>query len=324
MMKKVFLILPFLTCLCMGGAHANWEYASEYVAGGWYNDDGSRFVLSVRGGAAYGMAKIENDIGELVPGYYYDPGTFALVSDGYKKLSCGTNCDSYAFAGYANIGDLHAKNDFKKMSFAAGASVGWVIPNASNWRLELGWDRITETDYNSSPLFDGDVVLYGGALDGYIANIQSGAVHSTVSTDIISAMAFYDFFDGINKPMRTLIPYVGFGLGYANSTTEMQLVDSYGDLSLSAELIYFGEGGGDTILEFYKSKTETSNIAGVLAVGASYGITDKMFIDFGARFMYIPEIKWSLSNESDTRHRDWFSAKNMIYTNLMLGLRVEF
>ena len=216
---------------------------------------------------------------------------------------------------------MSAEQEYKKLTFAAGASVGWVLPNASNWRLELGWDRITEADYNSTPMFGGDITLS----DGSIVNVQSSSVHSTVSTDIISAMAFYDFFDGIQKPANEIIPYIGLGLGYANSVTELQLTDKYGDLSTDAELRQdFSEDPDSVILKFYESKTTTSNIAGVLALGLSYGFTEKMFLDFGARFMYVPKIKWALSNEDDTRHRDWFSAKNMIYTNIMLGLRFEF
>ena len=323
-MKKLFFILPFLSCLGLNAAHANWEYESDYVAGGFYSDDGARFVLSVRGGASYGMGKIKNDIGELSPGYYYDSSTGVVITDGYYHLSCSGGCTGYEFAGYGNIGKLHAKQDYKKLSFATGISVGWVIPNSSNWRLEIGWDKMAKVDYNTSPLFEGDITLSGGVLDGQSINVQSGSVQSKVETDVISAMAFYDFFDGMEKPLHTMIPYVGVGVGYANSKTELQLTDSYGDLSLSTELFPFGTGGGDTALEFNKSTTSTSNIAGVLALGFSYGIVDKMFLDFGARFMYVPQIKWTLSDENDSRHRDWFSAKNVIYANVMLGLRFEF
>lgn len=323
MMKKLIFVLPLLSCVCMTGARANWEYESEYVAGGWYNDDGSRFVLSVRGGASYGTAKIKNDIGELDAFYYYDSTTLNASPASALKAACnGVICSGYYELGYGNIGELHAKENFKKLTFAAGASVGWIVPYHSNWRLEVGWDRITETDFDTTPLFDGDLVLSDGS---YIENVESGSVHSTVSTDVISLMAFYDFFDGMQKPMHELIPYVGFGLGYANSSTELQLSDRYGDLSEDIELRQdFSEDPTSIILKFHKSKTETSNIAGVLAIGASYGISEKMFIDFGARFMYVPKIKWALSNEDDTRHRDWFSAENMFLTNLMLGLRFEF
>lgn len=322
MMKKILLVLPLLSCISFGAARANWEYESDYVAGGWYTEDGSRFVLSVRGGASYGRGKIKNDIGELSAFYYYDPNTLDVMSETNLRLNCdGDICPGYSYLGYGDVGLLSAKQEYKKLAFAAGASVGWVLPNASNWRLELGWDKITEADYNANPLFDGDLTLS----DGSIVNVQSGSVHSTVSTDVISAMAFYDFFDGIFKPARTLIPYIGLGMGYANSVTEMQLVDRYGDLSTDEELRQdFSQDPTSIALKFYKSKTTTSNIAGVVALGASYGLSERIFLDAGARFMYIPKIKWALANSDGSNHRDWFSTKNVFYTNVMLGLRFEF
>ena len=327
MMRRMLLVLPLLSCIAVPAARANWEYESEYVAGGWYVDDGSRFVISVRGGASYGHAKIHNDIGELSVNYYANSAG-NVISEGLNVITCGVSgCTGYGYIGFGNIGELPAKQNYDKLTFAAGTSIGWVVPNATNWRLEVGWDRITDAHYNATPLFDGEIPLLDDQIgDGqsHALNVQSGSVHSTVSTDVISAMAFYDFFDGVQKPSRTIIPYLGFGLGYASSVTELQLTDIYGDLSLDLDLQKYGVREGNTAIEFYKSKTTTANIAGVLALGVSYGITERAFFDFGARFMYIPKIRWALSDESDTRHRDWFSAKNMIYTNLMLGLRFEF
>ena len=49
-----------------------------------------------------------------------------------------------------------------------------------------------------------------------------------------------------------------------------------------------------------------------------------MFMDFGVRAIYIPRVKWELSNEDGTKHREWFSAENLFYVNAMLGLRFEF
>jgi len=326
MIKKIFCLLPLLACIGVMPAHANWEYESEYVAGGWYTDNGSRFVLSVRGGASYGMGRVRNDVGELSAAYYYNSSNGEVVPETNLRVACGgAICDGYVYAGYGNVGALPVKNDYKKLSFAAGASVGWIMPNNTNWRLEIGWDRITEAEYNASPLFDGNIKLTGGVLDGRTITAQSGSVHSTVSTDVISAMAFYDFFDGLQKPLHTVVPYVGLGVGYANSTTELQLTDAYGDLSSDQDLrTHFSENASDVVLEFYKSKKSTANIAGVLALGVSYGIDEKTFLDFGARLMYVPQVKWALTNGDETRHRDWFSVKNMIYTNVMLGLRFEF
>jgi len=321
MMKKLFFVLPLISCVCIGSARANWEYRNGIDDSvGWLTDNGARFVLSLRGGASYGIAKIQNEIGDLSPAYFYKGDN--VISQGFLELSCGSACDDYELAGYGNIGKLPAREDYKKFTFAAGLSIGWVMPNHQNFRLEVTWDRMSEADYSSSPLFEGDLALSGGDLSS--ARVQSGAVQSTVTTDVISAMTIYDFFDGIEKPLHTMVPYVGIGLGYATSQTEMQLTDLYGDLSLDVDLQNYGEREDGTALDFYKSKTKTSNVAALFVFGVSYGIVDKMFLDFGARIIYIPQIDWSLANADDTRHREWFSARNVIYTNLMLGMRFEF
>ena len=108
----------------------------------------------------------------------------------------------------------------------------------------------------------------------------------------------------------------------------MKLTDIYGDLSTDSDLQNYGtvENG---VIQFEppsdKSKYPTSeNIAVIGALGVSYGITEYTFLDFSARAMYIPTIKWELVNSDGSRHRDWFSAHNMLYTNFMIGLRFEF
>lgn len=329
-MRKLLLgIVPALTCLICASAHANWQYPGTYVGDGWYDDDGSRFVLSVRGGASFGFASIKNDIGALTAEYYVDVNDGTVWTRAFY-LSCVNSEDcSYedlAYAGMGNVGDLSAAEDFSEFSFAGGASIGWTIPNRPQWRVELGWDHITEMEYNQSPLFDSDLTLSGGVEEGMVINAQSGSAQSKVSSDIISIMAFYDFFKGVQKPVRKMIPYVGFGVGYADTKTTLNLSDLYGDLSLSADLQGFGKPDENVqnILQFYKSEKNTSNIAGLLAAGVSYGITETMFLDFGARMMWLPRVKWTLTNADDSRTRDWFSAENMIYANVMLGLRFEF
>ena len=47
-------------------------------------------------------------------------------------------------------------------------------------------------------------------------------------------------------------------------------------------------------------------------------------MDFGVRMAYLPRVTWGLTNADDTRHREYFSAENMIYVNALLGLRFEF
>ena len=302
-------------------AYANWQYDGKYTRDGHYTDDGGHFSIAVRGGAAIANGKIKNKIGDLTTSYYVADGGTDVISAGYYETCKDGACKDYVLAGVGNIGDLPAADKLSSFSFAAGASLGWTIPNSPQWRLEIGWDHVTESDYDASPLFDGRLTLSGGALSS--AAVSSGSVHSTVSTDVFSVMAFYDFFDGIRKPVRTIIPYVGLGVGYADVKTVMQLTDLYGDLSVDADLQHYAEP--DTFpFDFYKSETNTSNVAGLLAAGVSYGLSDKLFLDFGARLIYVPEVKWKLSSEDGERTRDWFSAENLFYTTFTLGLRYEF
>lgn len=325
-MRCRFLYLfPVLAAVFSGAAYANWQYPGTYVGDGAYTDDGSRFVISVRGGASMQFAGIKNEIGSLTSEYYYNPGDGMVVSAAwYDACVDGGGCDGFVYAGLGDLADLDAKEDFSEYSFAAGASIGWTMPNRPQWRIEVGWDHITETEYNVSPLFEGDLALTGGDVEGIVVHAESGGVQSKITTDIISAMAFYDFFTGTQKPLHQVIPYIGFGIGYADTKTILNLSDLYGDLSTSVDLQNFGKLDDYGVLQFYRSETSSSNIAGLAALGLSYGIADSLFLDFGARVAYIPKIKFALSNEGDTRHRDWFSAENMIYANIMLGLRFEF
>ena len=318
--------MPVLSCLMFGAARANWEYPGYYVGEGAYTDDGSRFIVAVRGGASVGMGTIKNEIGELTPLYYMSPDGSVIMSElGYYQCTDRGQCVDYIPAGYVNLGDLPATKDFESFGFAAGASLGWTIPNSPQWRIELGWDHISESEYNASPFIEGEAPLFGGSVSDVTAVISSGAVQSKVVTDIISVMAFYDFFDGIQKPTRTVIPYIGFGVGYADIKTTLQLSDPYGDLSGIYELLPYGvKEQDDSVIQFYRSELSSANIAGVLALGLSYGITENMFFDIGARVAYIPRIRWALSNEDASQYRDWFSAENAIYANIMLSLRFEF
>ena len=327
MRSRNLLVLPIILCaLVTGAARANWEYPGYYVGDGAYTDDGGRFTVSVRGGASIGMGGIKNEIGELTPLYYMSPDGGTIMSElGYYQCTDRGQCADFIPAGYVNIGDLPATQDFDSFGFAAGASVGWTIPNASQWRIELGWDHISESEYNASPFIEGDAELFGGSVTNAVATIASGAVQSSVVTDIISVMAFYDFFEGVQKPTRKVVPYVGFGVGYADVTTTLNLSDPYGDLSGLYDLLPYGvKEQSDDVIQFYRSELSSANIAGLLSVGISYGITENMFFDFGARVAYIPRIRWALSNEDGSLHRDWFSAENAIYANIMLGIRFEF
>lgn len=325
MRKRNILFLPFLLSAIATPALADWQYPGTYVGDGWYADDGSRFIISARGGAAFGMGKIENKVGAIANEYYASPDGQTIVSATYYFACVDQGgCDDYIYAGYGDLNTLAPSKDFKGFSFAAGASIGWTMPNRPQWRIELGWDHISESEYNSSPMFSGDLTLRGGDMSDVVIAAESATVNSTVTTDIISAMAFYDFFDGLQKPLHQIIPYVGFGIGYADSKTVLNLADPYGDLSAQVELQQFGELDDFGVVQFYRSEHNTSNVAGLLAMGVSYGISETMFFDFGARIAYLPRVKWELTNADDTRTREWFNAENLIYANIMLGLRFEF
>lgn len=325
MRKRNIYILSVLSCLMAFSASANWQYPGTYVGDGWYEDDGMRFVISARGGASFGMASIQNDAGAIANEYFISPDGATVVSATYYYACVDQGgCADFLYAGYGDLNQLPATKDFDSFSFAAGASVGWTIPNRPQWRIEAGWDHISESEYNSSPMFSGELALIGGDVPNVVIDAQSSTVNSKISTDIISVMAFYDFFDGLQKPTRQIIPYVGFGVGYADSKTILNLSDPYGDLSAQVELQQYGELDDYGVVQFYRSERNSSNVAGLLSLGLSYGITETMFLDFGARAVYLPRVKWELTNADSTRHREWFSAENMIYVNVMMGLRFEF
>ena len=312
--------------MCALPAFAGWQYDGYYIDDSYYTDDGTKFVIGFRGGLSWANAKIHNEIGNLY-GYYYVNETTGDVISAMAWEAAGSPA-GYLSAGYGDLSTLPAKENFSKWAFTAGGSIGFTIPYHPNWRLEAAYDHIAETDYNRIPLFDGDLNVSGGDVEG-VVRVSSGGATSTVSTDIISAMAYYDFFDGNKRPLNTIIPYFGLGVGYATSKTTLKLADIYGDLSTDSDLQNYGTPDADGVIQFMppsdKSKYPSSeNVAGIAALGVSYGITKYTFLDFGARVIYIPKITWNLVNSDGSQHREWFSAKNMIYSNFTVGLRFEF
>ena len=322
--KSLFSVVMLLLC---APAFAGWQYDGYYVDDGYYEDDGSRFTVSLRGGLSLANAKMKNDVGNLDTYYYINPTSGAAVSLRYFSDADEAASNGFTEIAVGNISNLPVKKDFSKTAFTAGASVGFTVPNHSQWRLEAGYDYIAETEYNQVPLFEGTMQVTG-EYNGTI-HVSSSGVTSTISTDVFSAMVYYDFFDGNKKELNKLIPYIGLGVGYAASRTTMKLSDIYGDLSTDSDLLNYGTADSSGIIRFDApsdaSKYPTSrNVAAIGAIGASYGISKYTFLDFSARVMYIPTIKWNLVNSDGTQHREWFSAEDMIYTNLMIGLRFEF
>lgn len=324
MKQRNLYFLSVLACMIVAPARAGWQYDGIYMGDGAYRDDGARFVLSARGGASIGFGQTKNDVGAIVTRYYVDPTETMVAPEGYCQATGA--CTDWTYAGYGDLADVPTDKNLETFSFAAGASIGWTMPNMPQWRMELGWDHITKSDYNASPMFRGDIALAGGPAD-YVISVESASVNSELTTDVISVMAFYDFFDGLYKPTNMFIPYVGLGVGYADTKTVLNLSDPYGDIAYQLDLAQYGEiidNNGIKSIEFYKSTRNTTNVALLASIGTSYGLTEQMFLDFGVRAMYLPRVKWGLTNVDDTKHREFFSAENLIYINAMLGLRFEF
>ena len=308
-------------------AVAGWQYDGYYIDDGYYTDDGSRFTISLRGGLSLANAKMKNEVGNLDGYYYINPTTNVAVSLTYFADEDEAESAGFTDIAVGNIAGLPVKKDFSKTAFTAGGSIGFTVPNHPQWRLEAGYDYISETEYNEVPLFEGEMQV-SGEFNGTI-HVSSSGITSTISTDVISVMAYYDFFAGNKKQLNKFIPYIGLGAGYATSRTTMKLSDIYGDLSTNSDLQNYGTPDSSGIIQFEGPSDSTkyptsTNVAAIGAIGASYGISEYTFLDLSARVMYIPTIKWNLVNSEGTMHREWFSAENMLYTNLMIGLRFEF
>ena len=322
-------LLSLMLSIATVPAFAGWQNAGDYMDDGYYTDDGSRFVIGLRGGVSFANAKMKNDMGSLESGYYMNTTTGEVISDlRYYLAGNGSDIPGWVFAGTGDLSALPVKEKFAKTIFTAGGSIGFTIPHHSHWRLEAGYDHIAETNYNQIPLFEGDLNVSGGEIGNATVHVRSSGAKSSITTDVISAMAFYDFYEGRQKTVGQFVPYVGFGVGYAISKTKLHLTDIYGDLSLDSDLKNYGTPDSDNILQFDTPSDDdlpsSTNIAVLGSVGFAYGIAENTFIDAGVRLMYVPKITWQLVNSDATHHRDWFSAENMLYTNVMIGLRFEF
>ena len=64
-----------LTVLFVAPAFAGWQYGGYYVDDGMHSDDGTRFIISGRGGLSWANAKVHNDVGNLYGYYYIDETT---------------------------------------------------------------------------------------------------------------------------------------------------------------------------------------------------------------------------------------------------------
>ena len=220
MRRGILYILSTCVALCSGVASANWQYSGEYTYDMSYYDNGGRTAVSLRGGASYAMSKMDNDVESIVY-------SFCVNSDGVFDFpgADGSCADGFVYAGTGSLASLGMER-LSGLNFSAGVSLGWILPNNPQWRLELGWDTFSDVDYNKTPLFSGSIPLS----EGYtIYGLTVGGVQSTMATDIVSVMAFYDFFDGLYKPLNQMIPYIGIGVGYGDTKTVMSLFDPTGE-----------------------------------------------------------------------------------------------
>lgn len=322
--KSLFFILSIMLSM---PALAGWQYNGYYINEGYYNDDGSRFVMGGYGGVSFVNAKIKNEVGSLQTDYYASRSTGSVISGtAYRMMEdAGVDVESeYDPVGVGDISELPVAKNLSKTAFAAGGYIGFTIPYNPQWRIQAGYDHISEISYDRIPLFEGNLMLTSGAN----AHVYSSGVKSTLTTDVLSITAIYDFFDGIRKPLNTLIPYIGIGAGYAMSKTTLKLTDIFGDLTYDSDLNNYGSIINGILVFDNPSDVNkypaSNNVAVIGLLGASYGISEYTYIDFGARLMYIPKINWAIANTEGTQHRNWFSAGNTIYTNLMVGIRFEF
>lgn len=322
-MKCKITIFSLLFAICGVSANANWEYNAP---AGHYQDDGSRVTISIRGGAAFGSASIKNELGTLVPEPYWYDATIGIMTETYCGGAAACATLSYTNLGQIDIGQLPANKKFDSFSFAGGMGVGLVLPHAPQWRAEAAWDHISKTDYNSTPMFKGDLV----STTSDVLSVESTGVQSDITTEVFSVMLYHDFFEGMQKPLRELIPYIGFGAGYADSVTVLNVTDAFGDLSNQDSMQDLGEDTGGSTLSFYTSESSSSNIAVLGALGFSYGLDTNTFFDVGVRLMWLPKVTWELNNAENTdttvgfKSRDIFSAENMLYGMVTVGLRFEF
>jgi len=222
-----------------------------------------------------------------------------------------------------DLGAFPLTKEYKDFAFAGGASIGMAIEHSPNVRLELDWLHIAESRFDADPLFEGEENL--PVLGWYVYPVLSAA--SSVQTDVVSAFVYYDFFNGQRKPPRTMIPYVGAGIGFATSATILTLADKYDDFANDPDMHGFLEDGSS--MNYYTSKTETNNIALSAAIGAAYGIGEGIYFDVGARASWVPKIRWALNNEAKedkitSKERSIFSAENIVFVNIYAGLRFEF
>ncbi len=256
--------------------------------------DSLKFILNLRGGGTLGKAKFQNDLGNI-----YIP---------YSTSQEDT----------INIGTLEIQENFFEKSLVGNIALGFSFPYFPQIRVVADWLHISSTSYEISPLFNGPTNTTDGE------QIAIGMSDADFSTDTFSAFVYLDVFSGNLRQKNSFIPYLGVGIGVASSDTFLTLIDKDGFLFSSEELAPFYEKN-----EFYPSQNTSTNITGSVELGFAYRITQHAYIDFGTRLTYIPGISWALNNRlselaTTEEKKDVYNTRNMLYTSVLLGIRLEF
>ncbi|MDR2685900.1 MAG: hypothetical protein LBB23_03975 [Rickettsiales bacterium] len=331
-MKLLKIMLGALVALGATNANANWSYLQD-------KDDGARFYISVKGGLAQSFGgKTQDAMGDMIY-LFYPPedlipaGTYAAVlmtekecrEYGNSLVSNGGLAASGCYPlGYVPLGDI--TKQFEVRTLSTNLAAGFVLPNSPQVRMELSWDHLSESRYDTSPLFtgvEGEFIIWDGTNDPDIVPAvvpYSGSIASSVSSDIVMMMMYYDFFDGMSKPQKTIIPYIGAGFGLATSQVQMTLGDSNG--------VFYETGSFDPYFDstngFPPSSSSSQGLAVAGALGFSYGLVEHAFMDVGVKAIYANKINWTLINTDNGMEKNIISAGPMIYGIFNIGFRFEF
>lgn len=295
--------------LTAGAANANWSYIQDGY------DDGARFYVKVAGGMALSLGgDVSSNLGSVDLIAECTKGTtdacgFFSPYEGHQQ-----DATLYDYYGAGAI-ELNPSTNLEIQTWTTNIAMGFVMPRSSNVRLELSWDRISESSYNASPLFLTDETT----TQGFPVGKESVAsLTSKMSSDIVMAMFYYDFFDGATKRPFEFIPYVGAGLGFSSTKIKSSVSDG-GALATTWGLVEFVDQTGG----MFPSENYSSGLALGAAVGFSYGLHEMAFLDIGAKIIMANGAEWNLTNPAGNE-RALISTDNVIYGIVSAGLRFEF
>lgn len=327
-MLKFGKIALLLMILLPSSVYSNWSRP-------YRKDDGGRIYISAKiGGVGVLASKMENELGKDFTSNFYvlEPTTdnFILVSEEVKldKLDTVTVVSGPT---PLNLGESKPQEKLKSFTFYSSLALGFVIPEYQNWRTEFSWDHVAQFNYDPSPIFEQkyNYVDLNNILHEF--DVPSGAMTTTNTIDLYMLNFYYDFYDSRIKRAGEWIPYIGFGIGYANIITKMQLDDLYGDFSMNSAISSYGYASTDAdtpnLTLFYESELQKGSLALAGMLGFSFGFTDSVFLDLGLKVSWIDKIHWALTNTSTTTttgSKNIIGSSSNFLTSGHVGLRLEF